>query len=315
MAHEFETGFFVGKPAWHGLGTVLQCAPTIDEALIQAGLNWTVSCRPLLTTDGLPVTTGHKATVRDTDQRVLGVVGSRYVPLQHEKAFQPFGPLVDSGLVTLEAAGSLRGGSRVWILAKLKDATADVVPGDAVKGYLLFYTGHDGTLRASYQHSRTRVVCMNTLSAAIRAGDAGTEQRVQLVHTASINQQVDKLTGAFALMAETFRGDIDAYQFIASKQCAKPELYFRDVLQIPEKTIGQDQPDDQGKRQMQALLESYETQPGRMFAAGSYWQAYNAVTYWLDHERGRSADTRLNSTWFGDGANIRNRAMVIALNA
>ena len=49
MAHEFESGFFVHQPAWHGLGTVLDDAPNIETAIIKAGLDWKVLERPLFT--------------------------------------------------------------------------------------------------------------------------------------------------------------------------------------------------------------------------------------------------------------------------
>jgi hypothetical protein len=61
------------------------------------------------------------------------------------------------------------------------------------------------------------------------------------------------------------------------------------------------------------LKELFETQPGVQYGRGSYWQAYNAITYWLDHERGRNDENRLNASWFGDGQQIRDRALKLAL--
>lgn len=332
MAHEIETAMFVGKGAWHGLGTVLDSPPSIDEALVVSGLNWTVSERPLLTTGisvgGLQeVTTGHKAIVRDTDGRVLGVVGAQFKPLQNAKAFEPFGPLVKSGLIDLEAAGSLKKGSRIWILGKIRGAEGEVVPGDTVKGYVLMYQAHDGSLAVSYQKTGIRVVCNNTLSMAVNRGDSGQEHRMQFRHTEGINEQIDRLTETFQAASGEFLNALAHFTYLAHKPCAAPLPYFRNVLNLnqpqSEVTILPAVYNDElaeermkdGKRMLLALEEAYETQPGVQYGRGTYWQALNAVTYWVDHKRGRTNDTRLNSSWFGDGRRIRERALSIALNA
>ena len=39
------------------------------------------------------------------------------------------------------------------------------------------------------------------------------------------------------------------------------------------------------------------------------WGMLNAVTELVDHERGRSDNTRIESAWFGTGANLKNRAL------
>jgi hypothetical protein len=50
--------------------------------------------------------------------------------------------------------------------------------------------------------------------------------------------------------------------------------------------------------------------------AGSRWAMLNAVTQLVDHERGRSDNTRLESAWFGTGAAIKSRAVeLLALPA
>jgi hypothetical protein len=56
-----------------------------------------------------------------------------------------------------------------------------------------------------------------------------------------------------------------------------------------------------------------DTQPGAEYASGSWWNAYNAVTYLTDHELGRSADTRLTSAWFGVNQNKKVKALNLAV--
>ena len=97
MAHEFESGFFVTEPAWHGLGVVLQDPPTVQEAITAAGLDWKVELRRLTMPDGREVP--NRAVVRSTDESLLGVVGPDYEPLQNSDALAWFQPFVDSGMV------------------------------------------------------------------------------------------------------------------------------------------------------------------------------------------------------------------------
>src|ERR1700677_826930 len=134
MSHEIEAMMSVTEKPWHGLGIVLDAPPTTEEAIRLAGLDWEVKLVPLHgTLDGEPLKdVGTWATVRATDRRVLGTVGPTYKPLQNVDAFKFFQPALDAGEATLETAGSLRHGRRVWVLARVKQDPIDVVPGDAV---------------------------------------------------------------------------------------------------------------------------------------------------------------------------------------
>ena len=51
----------------------------------------------------------------------------------------------------------------------------------------------------------------------------------------------------------------------------------------------------------ETALETVNTQPGAKLSEGSWWSAFNSVTYLIDHELGVSQDTRLQSAWFGKG--------------
>jgi hypothetical protein len=116
MSHEIETMFSVRETPWHGLGTIVQEAPTAADAIKLAKLDWRVTTAPLFMSDGKPVKA--KAVVRESDGRILGHhVGAKWTPLQNDHAFDWFNPLVESGDCKFETAGSLRSGERVWILA------------------------------------------------------------------------------------------------------------------------------------------------------------------------------------------------------
>jgi hypothetical protein len=106
------------------------------------------------------------AVVRSSDGRVLGEVGRDYTIVQNHEALDWFAPFVDSGTASVECVGSLREGSRVFVLAKLNRDPMTVVPGDEVLPYLLNANAHDGSLRLHVGFSAIRVVCANTLQMA-----------------------------------------------------------------------------------------------------------------------------------------------------
>lgn len=163
MAANVETMFYTRQKPWHGLGTMVQEAPTSNDALILAGLDWQVIQKPIITEDGIPIS-GFKANLRETDNRVLGVVTDRYRTIQNHDAFAFTDSLLGEG-VTYETAGSLQNGRRVWVLAKLPQRY--IISGDETTPYLVFMNTHDGTGAIKAAMTPVRVVCMNTLNLAL----------------------------------------------------------------------------------------------------------------------------------------------------
>lgn len=163
MAAEVETMFYTRTKPWHGLGTMVEEAPDSGTALELAGLDWQVVQKDLVTGDGIPVP-GFKANLRDTDNRVLGVVTSRYRVIQNQEAFAFTDALLGEG-VTYETAGSLQDGRRTWILARLPQKY--IISGDEVTPYLVFMNSHDGSGAVRAAMTPVRVVCQNTLNLAL----------------------------------------------------------------------------------------------------------------------------------------------------
>lgn len=163
MAANVETMFYTREKPWHGLGTMVQEAPTSNDALILAGLDWQVIQKPIVTGDGIHVP-GFKANLRNTDNQVLGVVTDRYKVVQNHDAFSFTDELLGEG-VTYETAGSLQNGRRVWVLAKLPQRY--IISGDEITPYLVFMNSHDGTGAIKAAMTPIRVVCMNTLNLAL----------------------------------------------------------------------------------------------------------------------------------------------------
>ena len=118
MAANVETMFSVRQIPWHGLGTIVEEAPTSADALHLAGLDWEVVQNPVFTGDGFEIP-NYKANVRNSDNSVLGIVTDRYKIVQNSEAFAFTDSIIDSGEVLYETAGSLRNGKTIWLLARM----------------------------------------------------------------------------------------------------------------------------------------------------------------------------------------------------
>ena len=180
MAHNLNEAngktsmMYVNEVPWHKLGTKLENPATAAEAIQAAGLDFNVVKKTLTTTaPDLPVV-GHYATVRTDNLQVLGVVGSRYEPIQNRDAFTTFDELVGEGEAIYHTAGVLGKGERIWILAKLPDYIR-VNGDDLVEKFLLLTNSHDGSGPVRVKLTPIRVVCENTLTVALD----GREQEVR----------------------------------------------------------------------------------------------------------------------------------------
>jgi len=162
MSANFESGFFVGQPAWHGLGTVIETAPTSSDAIRLARLDWKVVQKPIFDDQGREIK-GYKVNQRDSDGTNLGIVTGRYKIVQNEDAFAFTDALLGEG-VRFETAGSLASGKRVWMLARMEGT---VLCEENIDPYLVFTNAHDGTGAVRVAITPIRVVCQNTLNLAL----------------------------------------------------------------------------------------------------------------------------------------------------
>ena len=183
MSAEVETMFYTRVAPWHGLGTCVENAPGSQEALKVAGLDWKVVQKPIFTEEGQLVG-GFKANIRDRDNQILGVVTDRYKVVQNEEAFAFTDRLLGEG-VTYETAGSLQGGRRTWILAKLPQRY--IISGDEITPYLVFMNSHDGTGAIKAAMTPIRVVCQNTLNLAL----SNAKRSWSANHVGNINGKLD----------------------------------------------------------------------------------------------------------------------------
>ncbi len=199
MAANVETMFYTRVAPWHGLGVRVETALSSQEALQASGLDWNVIQRPIMTDAYEPIP-GYRTNVRDTDNKVLGVVSDRYRVVQNAEAFAFTDALLGEG-VRYETAGSLQEGRRIWLLAKLPDRY--IIEGEQIEPYLVFSSSHDGSGAIKAAMTPVRVVCQNTLNMAL-----STAKRVwSTVHVGDLAAKMDEAHNTL-LLAEKYMGKL-----------------------------------------------------------------------------------------------------------
>lgn len=332
MSHKVETMAYArdeGKP-WHGLGFPVSSNLTPAQMLKAAKLDWQVEKRPVSYAgkDGTPVVVPDKyAIVRATDDKWLSMCGKMYKPIQNAEIMDFFTRFVKAGKMSMDTAGSLDDGRFVWALAKInksfeigKGSTAD-----PVEGYLLVSQPHVAGNAAVIMFTPIRVVCWNTLTWALGASvinkyhGAG---RFRIAHSISFTDDVKKQAAEALGLATNQLSDFEkAAKVLATKKATKEQVkqYFADVLEWdPKKAKAKAK--EKGKeieepRALGRFMHALEQSPGADLpsAAGKWWGALNAVTYVVDHQLGRTQDNRLRSAWFGSQAQLKHRALDLAL--
>ena len=195
MAANVESMFYTRTKPWHGLGIQVQEAPESKDALKLAGLDWKVYQREVYTDSGIRID-GYRANVRNTDNKVLGVVTERYKIVQNEEAFAFTDALLGKG-VRYETAGSLQEGRKVWLLARLPKEY--IISGEQISPYLVFSNSHDGSAAVRVAVTPIRVVCNNTLNLALSTA----KRSWAMVHTGNIKGKIQEAQETL-FMAETY---------------------------------------------------------------------------------------------------------------
>jgi phage/plasmid-like protein (TIGR03299 family) len=310
MAHMIETMAYAGELPWHGLGTKVPADLAPAQMLEKAGLDWTVQKFPAFATIGeKQVNVGWSALTRSSDDRILGVVSNDWNPVQNHEAFQFFDEYCRAGDMEMHTAGSLKDGQIVWALAKVKDSF-ELFKGDQVDSYLLFTNPHKFGQCIDVRFTPIRVVCNNTLTLSL---SQHSDRVVKKNHRTVFDANEVKQT--LGIATEKLAKYKEMAAFLGSKKYNDESVtqYFNRIFPVIayNKEKGP-QRKDLSKSATRAL-EVLETQPGARFAEGSWWQAFNAVTYLTDHEIGRTADTRLQSAWFGANKNLKIKALETAV--
>lgn len=322
MAANVESMMYNRKQVpWHGLGTPVEGAVTTEEAIRYADLDWSVHKYQVAAvhTEG-----GQKMSVSDVDQRafvtvrmdsprdtsgpkVLGAVGAGYNVIQNREAFN----FLDSiaGELKYETCGALNGGARVWLLASLRDTPEIEVGGkDPIHPYLLLSNTHDGSSALRAMLTTIRVVCSNTLGAALTQGRG---EGVTIRHTMSAHAKLELAKDVLGLT----RTQLTEWQTKADTYAATPikvaEWLALPKLLIPSKDADVPARTRNQRAELSGLMDS-GTGNDAPFMRGTVWAAMNAVTEFTSHKmevRGDVGESRLNSVWFGRAAEFNRKAV------
>jgi phage/plasmid-like protein (TIGR03299 family) len=317
MAHELEFDVngnammaWAGEKPWHGLGKEVPNDLSPEQMLVTAGLDWTVDKIPAYADiNGIRTRLNTNALVRSSDNKVLDMVSNDWNPVQNHEAFEFFNDFVGAGDMEMHTAGSLKGGQIVFALAKIKDSF-ELFGGDKVDGYLLFTNPHKFGQSIDVRFTPIRVVCNNTLTLAI---NSRADNVVKVNHRKQFEGDAVKAT--LGIAADKLAHYKEMAAFLGTKRYTQENLkeYFNRIFPV----IAMDKEKGPQRKELSKsasrALQIIDLQPGAGFAQGSWWQAFNAVTFMTDHEIGRNADTRLTSAWFGPNRSLKLKALETAV--
>ena len=308
MAANVETMFFTGRTApWHGLGTMVEHAPTSEDALILAGLDWKVVQKNLVTEDGFSVP-GFKANVRDFDNRTLGVVTDRYKVVQNDEAFSFTDSLLGEG-VTYETAGSLQEGRRTWILAKLPQRY--IISGDELTPYLVFMNSHDGTGAIKAAMTPIRVVCQNTLNLALAAAKRSWSTN----HVGDIRGKLQDAKDTL-LYAERYMAELGKAIDVLNRQKLSDKQVYEYIDQLfPLMDNATEQQKKNLRRMKEDVAKRYFEAPDLQHVGKNAYRFVNAVSDFATHAKPLRERSNYRETLFGrtvDGNSLIDKAYSLA---
>lgn len=326
MAHEIEIVAgrarmaYAGEAPWHRLGQKIDPNAPAEEWIKAAGLDWTVSPRDVFLAGHDKPVSAFRALVRDDDEAVLDMVGADWEPIQNWQAFKFFEKWCQTGKLRLETAGALRGGRDVWVLAKAMDGFS-LAGGDEVESYVLFDNPHQRGRAALIIPTPIRVVCANTQGWALEKHEkAARRMEARFTHVGDGRYSEAAALEQLHIIDRNFQEFEDRARLLASRRCPDGlfEKFIGKVYDLkPWHTDDADlkaRREAHNRRVVESLKVIAETQPGASMAPGTWWNAYNAVTYDVDHSPRREVgdDKALGSAWLGAGKLRKELALQVA---
>jgi len=318
MAHLIEQMAYVGATPWHGLGSRLSPKQPIEIWQREAGMDWKIQDSPVhFKSDSIGALGSihtfpdQKVLYRSDTKAPLSVVSQRYQVVQPREVLEFYRDLTEVSGYELETAGVLKGGRKFWALARTGQGTT-LKGNDQVNGYLLLATSCDGTLATTATPTTVRVVCNNTLTIALD----GSCKAIKVPHSTRFDPQaVKKQLGIAVSQWDNF---MHRMRMLSERKVQWHEAmgFFMNVLcdANPNMPLPAVLPNERALRKVQCLYEGQGRGSTLESAQGTAWGLLNAVTEYVDHERrARSIEYRMDSAWFGQGAQLKQRALEAAL--
>ena len=305
MAANVETMVYVREVPWHGLGVKVEEAPTSEEALRLARLDWTVRQTPVYMEHKLQALDGIeksnyievpncKVNVRSTDNAVLGVVSDRYKIVQNVEAFEFTDAIVgetEDGVVKYETAGSLCGGKRIWLLARMP---VKKVLDDDVEPYMVFTNSHDGTGAIKIAMTPQRVVCQNTLNLALNTA----KRQWSTKHVGDMQSKLEEAKLCLRL-ADKYMTSLDE----EADRLANAKLYEEQIAEILDEMFPvDDKASERKKNNVLQFKKNFWTaynMPDIAKFKDSAWKAVNAMSDVITHAEPQRATKTYNENRWG----------------
>lgn len=300
--------FSVKEKAWHNLGQVIQDYPTSAEAILHAGLDYEVEKRKLFTpslSDGTIEVPNYFSTVRTDNDAVLGVVGKDYQIVQNKDAFSFFDAIVGGDGILYETAGALGKGERIFITAKLPNYIR-VGKDDLIEKYLFLTTSHDGSGSITAAFTPIRIVCANTLNAALR----NQSNTVRIRHTSNAKhrlEQAHKVMGISDILSVQMQAIFNYWAKIRISDNEVKKL-IQSALAPSKEVLKnlQDGKDDELSSCFTNMVDSAfsyaMSDPAQLMdtTKGTVFGAYNAITGYFQNVRSYKDDeAKLSSLLMG----------------
>lgn len=341
MSHELDFNkdeasiAYTGDTPWHKLGKSFDKGFTSAQALKSAGLDYNVELQKLYTKQpgqqSLELDS-HKAVVRTDTNATLGVVGNSYCPLQNKDAFRFFDAAVGKGEALYETAGALKGGRQIWLLAKIK-GQIDIIKNDPINKYFLLTNRHDGLGSVAGRVTPIRVVCANTLTAAM---GGKMKEEVRIVHRGSNQQDVadrleyagellnkvgayyDELSDVYRKFAKFNLRDIQMRSYIAESLRPYGGIKTKSDIEVTAQLKeSQDMHSTRLVTEVNSVMALVENGRGTDIKGvrGTLWGTYNAITEYVDHhKKNRSGDAgRVQYMGFGTGKMVKDAALQVGM--
>ncbi|HFD2140902.1 TPA: DUF932 domain-containing protein [Acinetobacter baumannii] len=341
MAHQIETMAFVGQTPWHGLGNQLPQNQPIEVWAQQAGMDWRIESSNV--SYMAKNERGQNILMPYEEQRVLyrsdthaplSVVSQRYQEVQPKEILEFYRDLTEQSGFELETAGVLKGGRKFWALARTGQSAA-LKNKDVSNGYILLATACDGTLATTAQFTSIRVVCNNTLAIALR-GQNSSAGVVKVPHSTKFD--AEKIKHQLGISVRAWDEHMYEMKQLSQRKVTQQEAaaYFDAVfnntnLSITEqdesiiqfyRNVARPQPTHSSKvdnkaepngRAMSKVMTMFNGHGRGAELASAKDTAYGllcSITEFVDHERRAiSTDHRMDSAWFGAGANLKQRGL------
>jgi len=289
MAHQIfqdRRMFYAGETPWHGLGTKLPSNATWGDI---AHLFPRVDERPVIMAGGV-ILPDVKALVCSGDGRYLATVGADYKVVQAEKIASAMLTAAAGADAVFHTGGVLgERGNRGWLLGELPKASFTIGGDSPVRAYFLGYWGHDGRTGVTLRNVSTRVVCQNTVSAAL--GEGG-NFRVNLRHTSGAEVALDDAAKNFRDLyahqaaLKTFAERAAAHTLTRSEVDAALDALFP---RVEGETERQASNREAAAGKVVSILGSHSVPPS---IRGTAWGLMQAASEFSEHFTSRMTDAQ-----------------------